>query len=381
MSTAGFESKAEENMGSDRPGKVAILGGGIAGLAFALRYRQLGGQVSIHERALPRKSEGLGFIVQGNGLRALAQVGRREAVESRAYRLSGCSVRDHLGHTLIEEDLSAAKGISRRALLEALRETLPSECIQYGRRFSHFEYASSGHARRAVFENGEKVETDLFLGCDGGQSRVRAQIFPDAAPAPARVREIVSVVKSDFLVARNARRLNKIRHSGGGLALGMVPASGDRLIWFLQFDAERYRLSKTDPQSLENFVRSLTREWAGDAGLLSAATNFQHSWVCEASYLEPLEAYFHQNIALLGDAAHALPSFTSQGVSTAIEDAVVLAEALASDQYTSLHAALSAYSETRKRALHPLLEQGKRLQEEFLDPPHAGQQIPLAGSG
>ena len=87
MSTAGFESKAEENMGSDRPGKVAILGGGIAGLAFALRYRQLGGQVSIHERALPRKSEGLGFIVQGNGLRALAQVGRREAVESRGARV------------------------------------------------------------------------------------------------------------------------------------------------------------------------------------------------------------------------------------------------------------------------------------------------------
>ncbi len=368
-------------MPSNLPRKVAILGGGIAGLAFALRYRQLGGQASIHERALDRKSEGLGFIVLGNGLRALSRVGKRQALEARAYRLSGCSVRDHLGNALLEEDLSEANGVTRSAFLEALREDLPGESIRYGQQFSHFEYGGQGEARRAIFENGENVEADLFLGCDGSQSKVRAQLFPNATTAPVRVREIVSVVESDFLVARNARRFHKVRHGEGGLALGMVPASRDKLIWFLQFDAQRYPLRRGDPRSLEDFVRALTREWWGFAAPVLAATEFQHSKVCETSYLEPLEAYFHQNVALLGDAAHTLLSFTSQGVNTAVEDAVFLAEALASDQHTSLRSALLTYSETRKRDLLPLLEQGKRLQEEFLAPPHPSQRVPLAESG
>nr|MCS5635719.1 hypothetical protein [Myxococcota bacterium] len=79
--------------------------------------------------------------------------------------------------------------------------------------------------------------------------------------------------------------------------------------------------------------------------------------------------------------AHTLLSFTSQGVNTAVEDAVFLAEALTSDRHTSLRSALLTYSETRKRDLLPLLEQGKRLQEEFLAPPDPSQRVPLAESG
>ena len=161
----------------------------------------------------------------------------------------------------------------------------------------------------------------------------------------------------------------------------MVPASRDKLIWFLQFDAQRYPLRRGDPRSLEDFVRALTRKWWGFAEPVLAATDFGHARVCETSYLEPLEAYFHQNVALLGDAAHTLLSFTSQGVNTAVEDAVFLAEVLTSDHHTSVRSALLTYSETRKRDLLPLLEQGKRLQEEFLAPPDPSQRVPLAESG
>lgn len=61
---------------------------------------------------------------------------------------------------------------------------------------------------------------------------------------------------------------------------------------------------------------------------------------------------------LIGDAAHAMSSAGGQGVSMALEDAVVLARALAS---TSGHArvtdALVAFERRRRRRLEPLIEQ------------------------
>ena len=77
------------------PQKIAIIGGGIAGLAFARRYRQLGGRVSIHESRPPEPRQGLGFILLENGLRALSRVGLRSAVEALSYPLAGCAISDH----------------------------------------------------------------------------------------------------------------------------------------------------------------------------------------------------------------------------------------------------------------------------------------------
>jgi 2-polyprenyl-6-methoxyphenol hydroxylase-like FAD-dependent oxidoreductase len=71
-------------------------------------------------------------------------------------------------------------------------------------------------------------------------------------------------------------------------------------------------------------------------------------------------------------------SFTSQGVNTAIEDAVLLAETLANSHSSTSRHALTSYSEARKAAIRPLLKLGNTLQDEFLAPPTVDQKIPLA---
>jgi 2-polyprenyl-6-methoxyphenol hydroxylase-like FAD-dependent oxidoreductase len=362
------------------PRRIAIIGGGIAGLAFARRYRQLGGRVSIHERGRPQPHQGLGFILLENGLRALSEVGRRSAVEAFSYPLTGCTISDQRGNLLLEEDLQSVHGVTRSAFLEALGRGLPETWTRYGQVFSHFENAANGDARRAVFENGEVIEADLFLGCDGSQSGVRAQIFPHARLSRTRVCELVSVVDSNLHVARSKRRFVKIRHEAGGLALGMVPADSRTLIWYLQFDADKYPTPQTDPTHLKGFARSLTRGWSGPAEQLIRATDFRRTHICPTRVLEPLDAYFRRNVALLGDAAHALHSFTSQGVNTAIEDAAVLAETLAAGRAVPHHQALLDYSETRKIAIRPLLTYGEKLQDEFLAPSAMYPKIPLARS-
>jgi 2-polyprenyl-6-methoxyphenol hydroxylase-like FAD-dependent oxidoreductase len=255
---------------------------------------------------------------------------------------------------------------------------LPQTWIHYGQIFSHFEKAPNGDARRAVFRNGETVEADLFLGCDGSQSRVRAQIFPQAEFSPTRVCELVSVVDSNLDVARTNRRFLKIRHDAGGLALGIVPASPQKLIWYLQFDTAKYPEPGKGPSQLRGFARSLTRGWSGPAEQLIRATDFNQTQVSPARVLEPLGAYFNKNVALVGDAAHALHSFTSQGVNTAIEDAALLAEKLAASRSSNHQSAFLDYSNIRKAAVRPLLAFGEKLQSEFLVPAARHPEIPLA---
>jgi 2-polyprenyl-6-methoxyphenol hydroxylase-like FAD-dependent oxidoreductase len=370
--------KTSEEGKTVHPRKIAIIGGGIAGIAFAQRYRQLGGTVSIHERGRAQHDQGLGFILLENGLRALSGIGRRTAVENLSYPMTGCTIRDHRGNDLLDENMGSVHGITRSAFLQALGEGLPESWTRYGQAFSHFEHGPNGQVRRAIFENGDRVEADLFLGCDGTNSKVRGEIFPDTQIVNTRVIELVSVVESDLLVARSRKRFIKIRHEQGGLALGIVPASSHKLIWYLQFDGEKHLTPKADPASLESFIRSLTRGWSGPADQLIQATDFRRTRICKTGALEPLDAYFRANVALLGDAAHALHSFTSQGVNTAIEDAVFLAEGLAESHFSASRHALFDYSEARKFAMRPLLERGNTLQEEFLAPPTVDQAIPLA---
>ena len=80
---------------------------------------------------------------------------------------------------------------------------------------------------------------------------------------------------------------------------------------------------------------------------------------------------FHRaNLALAGDAAHPLSPFTSQGVSSAIGDAVALAKAVdaVAKGESTLESALSGYSLERHAKCAPFVAKGRELSRDFLAP-------------
>jgi 2-polyprenyl-6-methoxyphenol hydroxylase-like FAD-dependent oxidoreductase len=72
----------------------------------------------------------------------------------------------------------------------------------------------------------------------------------------------------------------------------------------------------------------------------------------------------------VGDAAHPLSSFTSQGVSSAIEDAVVLAGEIGAGatSHEGLGRALARYSSERREQCAPYIDKGRALNRSFLAP-------------
>jgi aspartate/methionine/tyrosine aminotransferase/Ca2+-binding EF-hand superfamily protein len=75
------------------------------------------------------------------------------------------------------------------------------------------------------------------------------------------------------------------------------------------------------------------------------------------------------NAVLVGDAAHPLLPFTSQGVSAALEDAVLLADRLAPvvAGEVLLADALAGFCEARRRHIEPYVTQGRHILATFVD--------------
>jgi 2-polyprenyl-6-methoxyphenol hydroxylase-like FAD-dependent oxidoreductase len=104
-----------------------------------------------------------------------------------------------------------------------------------------------------------------------------------------------------------------------------------------------------------------------------------HLWRPIETDLVP--TFHRQNLVLVGDAAHPLSPFTSQGVSSAVADAVALAEAVSGkvSSQGELAWALDHYSRQRRAQCAPYIAKGRELTQHFLEPLTAGKRLlPIA---
>lgn len=359
--------------------RIAIIGGGIAGLAFAVYYKKLGGRVDIYERSAKSGREGLGFIMLENGLKAMEGLGLREEAVKAGFPIEQCNIVDDEGQLLIEGGLEGSFGITRKNFVDVLLNEIPADWMHFDHEFSHFEWHEdeSQGAKAAIFANGNRVEADFFIGSDGAGSPTRRQIFPEATRSDVKCKELVSIVDDPALVKELNQTFVKYKSLLGGLAVGTMPAGDDTVVWFVQFSAERYDnlLEQTDYRT---FARELVGSWPEPIHNLIEKTDFSRSYLALSAYLNPMPRYHKGNVALMGDAAHALLPFTSQGVNSAIEDAIELANSLKDIRPGYGAVALEHYSVVRKAVVEKYLDQGIALQEEFLSPHQSEQKIPFA---
>jgi 2-polyprenyl-6-methoxyphenol hydroxylase-like FAD-dependent oxidoreductase len=281
--------------------------------------------------------------------------------------------------------------ILRRELISALVNAVGmKDAIKFDAELKRLEFDERGsdehgHVTTAVLSSGELIEADLFVAADGAHSRARHSLFPNWPVRQARVLEVVGLVRCAKTTKWAGHNLNKFHAAGGGLAVGILPVDTDHVVWFMQFDSRRFPppcSRDASGQEWRDFVQKLAGKWAYPVAYLLAFTESQrmHVWRPVDTDLVP---YFHQeNLVLAGDAAHPLSPFTSQGVSSAIADAVALANVLPSKNENGPRLeGLASYSSQRHRQCAPYLSQGRELMQKFLSPVHKNNFIlPLARS-
>ena len=351
---------------------VAIFGAGIAGLMTGITLRAQGHHCRIYERMRPGHETGMGFILMPEGIDCLQSFGVKLTGEQSGAPLYRYCCRNSAGQILYEQPLPAgARSMRRRDLLGALLRALPADGAPlFDAELAGLEFDNGGRAKAARLNTGETITADLYVSAEGIHSRAREAMFPGWPAAQAQVLEIVGLVRCPNTVHWAGHNFNKFHAPGGGIALGTLAVDAEHVIWYLQFDAKRFpppaESAPNAVEALQDFARSLAGDWADPIPHLLEITDFSRTHLWRPLDTDVVPQFHRANVVLVGDAAHPLSPFTSQGVSSAIADAVALAEAIRNQ--SNLEAALARYSQERREQCAPYVAKGRELTRHFLSP-------------
>lgn len=312
--------------------RAVIVGAGIAGLAAAQGLRLIGWDVAVYEQAEKVEPLGAGLSLSANALRALRALGLYEAVVAGAQPIRRLDLLDQRGKVLQTTDLEefsrrydhlAMAVLHRADLHKGLLSKLEDGIIRTG-----MECVGAREAGDRIvlhFANGDAVEADLVLACDGIHSAVRKALFPATREHFARYtcwRAISPGVPRGMDPARLSESW------GAGRRFGLAAIPGDRVYWFACCGAGRTDdpgLAKLDLEG----VGALFADFHEPVPEVLSRTPPDSLIWTDILDLEPMPSFTRGKVVLLGDAAHAVTPDLGQGAGLAIEDAAVLSALLA----------------------------------------------------
>ena len=158
-----------------RSTSVAVIGGGIGGLAAALALLRAGFDVRVYEQSGAVSDVGAGIQLAPNCTRILDRLGVLPAVERVAFAPAVFEFRRWddgrlLSQTPLGDGIAATYGAPylhahRGDLVAVLAEAVSAERIETGRRC--VEVSSYGAGAHVRFADGGSAVADVVVGADG----------------------------------------------------------------------------------------------------------------------------------------------------------------------------------------------------------------------
>ena len=345
---------------------ISIIGGGVAGLSIAILLHQNDILFDLYERRNKNGSKGHGFIIPSEGLKILSEIIDMETLYRKGTILKEYHALNQMGNLLEKKTLENTFVISRRSLTKLLESNLPLEKIHHNKILettkSQFEGKSILH-----FEDGAIVLPSTIIAADGSKSRIRRKIFPDNELQLTQVNEIVNIIQDAELSRVIGDKFLKFHHQEGGLALGVLKVSENEVLWYVQFDITKFPLTDDSSEGIRQFMSLHFSDWCDPIPYIINNTAFENAHYWKVYELDELEDYYSGNTVFIGDTAHPLIPFTSQGVTSALKDAQLLVNLLL-EFPNEKEKAFQKYSEIRKEQMQIHFENGKLLRANFLLP-------------
>jgi salicylate hydroxylase len=334
--------------------RIAVVGGGIGGLAAAGFLLKAGLGVTVYEQAARITEVGAGLVVTPNAVRLLRRLGPIERFQARAVPLEiGWEFRRWQdGSVLFSQRLGAdcerlygeqCYGAHRADLIDVLRAAvtdpgprLGSRCVAVRRHRDEVALA---------FADGSNAVADVVIGADGLHSVVGQAVTTTQPPRFSGMCAYRCLIPADR-APRFAVRPVQTLWLGPDHHLVHYPIAAGRYINIVAFaPAHDWQV---ESWTAEGRVEDLRAEFAGWdpqlTGLLQAAQRTGRWALLDR---DPLPRWTNGPITLAGDAAHPMFPFLAQGAAQAIEDAAVLAGCLAANT-SDPPAALARYEALRK---------------------------------
>lgn len=366
--------------------RVRILGAGVAGLACAVAMRRRCGfdDVVVLERDTREQAAtrvGHGLILMQNAVAALRALGADGLLDEFRV-LDRAVVQDDTGAVVESEEMHGVYCVTRAAIVDALRKQLPVNAIEYGRRVVGCDLVPplpAGRSPRTLrrelrsvaFDRGAPLtnaDADLFIGAEGWQSPMYRAINPGDGREESPVNEVVTTSVLPELADRLGSTFLKTVFPGRGLAFGLLSPTPTSVIGFLQFDRMRHgRPGHTTGPGLKAFVTELLAGAPEPIPTYLRLAEFSTAHLWRPINGDVAAGLCGANAVIVGDAAHPLLPFTSQGVGAALEDSLILADALCllGADLDLLPRTLAGFSDDRRSDMAGFVDGGRRILSHF----------------
>jgi 3-hydroxybenzoate 6-monooxygenase len=313
-----------------------ISGGGIGGLAAALVLAQDGHTVTVLEQADAFAEIGAGIQLGPNIFRMFDAMGLTEAVNRVAFFPPGLGMNDvRTGEKIVRVklgDLARATygfpyGVIYRADLHQLLlqacQARPSITLRTQAKVESFE--QSAEEVNVQLADGERLQASALIGADGLWSKIREAIVGDGKPrvsghvayrAVLRRDQVPAHLWSDDVTLWGGEKTHLVHYPlRRGELFNLVAVFHSS-----KYD-EGWNTFGDSAELTERFAQACpqVRE------LLGKIDTWKMWVLCDR---EPVKNWTDRRVTLLGDAAHPMLQYLAQGAGQAIEDAVVLREAL-----------------------------------------------------
>ncbi|MCK9511800.1 MAG: FAD-dependent monooxygenase [Pigmentiphaga sp.] len=150
-----------------------IAGAGFAGLTAAIALAQRGWTVRVHERSSSIRAEGFGITLHPNGLKVLEGLGVLDTVLQGAMRVSRQDRYNDRGEIAATFPVKQTYRVSRHHLISELESKARSLSVEIQTSSSAVAASEAGEL---ILKDGQRLKADLIVGADGYLSQVRESL-------------------------------------------------------------------------------------------------------------------------------------------------------------------------------------------------------------
>ena len=323
-----------------------VVGAGFAGLAAACALAQRGWSVRVHERADRLRTTGAGIYIYENGLRVLRAFGAYEDAVRGAPLAHTREVRDERNSVIAVHRWPRSNrvfSIVRQQVINALASAATDAGVEI---VTGSEAVAATPDGKLTLADGRTLRADLIVAGDGTNSRLR-----DSLVLPGKRRYLADGAIR-LLIDRTAEddrydAGTTIEYWSGSRRILYTPCS-DTQIYVAMTMLDKDEPAKSVPIRQDEWIRSFPHleSLIGRLGDQGRYDRFEFI---------KLKRWSSGRVAIVGDAAHALPPNIGQGGGCAMMNALSMAVHL--DRDGDVPTALAAW----ERAERPITDHTQRV--------------------